>query len=102
MPTKNTPVKYSLWDYGQCSTGCVKSCSGFIGSVRRNGWLVDICIDHSFNFNSRSEMIVRGRFADYWHDLDTNISTDDPDQFGKVGKATQGAMRAHTLYLNKF
>ncbi|EPF72644.1 hypothetical protein [Acinetobacter rudis] len=47
-------------------------------------------------------MIVRGRFADYWHDLDTNISTDDPDQFGKVGKATQGAMRAHTLYLNKF
>ncbi len=41
----------------------------------------------------------------YWQDLDANeeanISTDNPDQKGKVGKATQGTMRARTLYLNK-
>lgn len=41
----------------------------------------------------------------YWQDLDANeeanITTDDPDQKGKVGKATQGTMRARTLYLNK-
>ncbi|GKX54095.1 hypothetical protein SOASR030_02070 [Leminorella grimontii] len=41
----------------------------------------------------------------YWQDLDAdeapNASTDNPDQIGKVGKATQGSMRARTLYLNK-
>jgi len=41
----------------------------------------------------------------YWQDLDAdedpNITTDDPDQIGLVGKATQGNMRARTLYLNK-
>ena len=41
----------------------------------------------------------------YWQDLDAseeaNISTDDPDQKGKVGKASQGKMQARTLYLNK-
>lgn len=41
----------------------------------------------------------------YWQDLDAdeepNASTDDPDEIGKVGKATQGSMRARTLYLNK-
>ncbi|PIJ49190.1 MULTISPECIES: major capsid protein [unclassified Erwinia] len=41
----------------------------------------------------------------YWQDLDAdeapNTSTDDPDQIGKVGKATQGSMRARTLFLNK-
>mgnify|MGYP001038823643 CR=1 FL=1 len=41
----------------------------------------------------------------YWQDLDAdeapNASTDDPDQIGKVGKATQGSMRSRTLFLNK-
>jgi len=41
----------------------------------------------------------------YWQDLDAdeapNASTDDPDQIGAVGKATQGSMTARTLYLNK-
>lgn len=41
----------------------------------------------------------------YWQDLDANeeanVSTDNPDQKGKVGKATQGSMTARTLYLNK-
>lgn len=41
----------------------------------------------------------------YWQDLDAdeepNITTDNPDQKGNVGKATQGRMRARTLYLNK-
>lgn len=41
----------------------------------------------------------------YWQDLDANeeanVSTDDPDQKGKVGKASQGKMQARTLYLNK-
>ncbi|KCX57204.1 hypothetical protein J541_4017, partial [Acinetobacter pittii] len=36
----------------------------------------------------------------YWQDLDANeepnTSTDDPDQKGKVGKATQGSMQART------
>ncbi|HAV6047526.1 TPA: phage coat protein, partial [Acinetobacter baumannii] len=38
----------------------------------------------------------------YWQDLDANeeanITTDNPDQKGKVGKATQGQMQARTLY----
>ncbi|EKT4472944.1 phage coat protein [Pseudomonas putida] len=41
----------------------------------------------------------------YWQDLDAdeapNISNDDPDDLGAVGKAEQGSMRARTLYLNK-
>ena len=41
----------------------------------------------------------------YWQDLDAdeapNISTDNPDIKGKVGKAEQGTMQARTLYLNK-
>lgn len=41
----------------------------------------------------------------YWQDLDAdeepNISNDDPDDLGEVGKAEQGSMRARTLYLNK-
>lgn len=41
----------------------------------------------------------------YWQDLDAdeapNASTDDPDEIGKVGKATQGSMRSRTLFLNK-
>ncbi|CAI3804246.1 hypothetical protein GLGCALEP_03440 [Pseudomonas sp. MM221] len=41
----------------------------------------------------------------YWQDLDAdeapNISNDDPDDQGEVGKAEQGSMRARTLYLNK-
>lgn len=41
----------------------------------------------------------------YWQDLDANeepnVSTDDPDKKGKVGKVTQGTMKARTLYLNK-
>ena len=41
----------------------------------------------------------------YWQDLDAdeepNISNDDPDDLGLVGKADMGSMRARTLYLNK-
>lgn len=41
----------------------------------------------------------------FWQDLDPdeepNISTDDPDQLGEVGKAEQDSMRARVLYLNK-
>lgn len=41
----------------------------------------------------------------YWQDLDAdeepNITTDDPDQIGEVGKASQTSMKARTLYLNK-
>lgn len=41
----------------------------------------------------------------YWQDLDAdeepNISNDNPDDLGEVGKAEQGTMRARTLYLNK-
>ncbi|KPB83813.1 phage coat protein [Pseudomonas syringae pv. tomato] len=41
----------------------------------------------------------------YWQDLDAdeepNISNDDPDDLGAVGKAEMGSMRARTLYLNK-
>ena len=41
----------------------------------------------------------------YWQDLDAdeepNISNDNPDDLGEVGKAEQGSMRARTLYLNK-
>ncbi|MCO7515717.1 phage coat protein [Pseudomonas guariconensis] len=41
----------------------------------------------------------------YWQDLDAdeepNISNDDPDDLGEVGKAEQGSMRARTLFLNK-
>jgi hypothetical protein len=41
----------------------------------------------------------------YWQDLDAdeepNISNDDPDDLGLVGKAEMGSMRARTLYLNK-
>ncbi|MBD1602084.1 major capsid protein [Pseudomonas typographi] len=41
----------------------------------------------------------------YWQDLDAdeapNISNDDPDDLGEVGKAAQGSMRARTLFLNK-
>lgn len=41
----------------------------------------------------------------YWQDLDANeepnISNDDPDDLGVVGKVEQGTMRARTLYLNK-
>lgn len=41
----------------------------------------------------------------YWQDLDAdeapNISNDDPNDQGEVGKATQGSMRARVLYLNK-
>ncbi|MDC4442175.1 phage coat protein [Acinetobacter baumannii] len=41
----------------------------------------------------------------YWNDLDAdeeaNASTDNPDDKGAVGKATQGSMQARTLYLNK-
>lgn len=41
----------------------------------------------------------------YWNDLDPdeepNISNDDPDDLGEVGKASQGSMQARTLYLNK-
>lgn len=41
----------------------------------------------------------------YWQDLDANeapnISNDNPDDLGEVGKVTQGSMRARTLYLNK-
>ncbi|MCC8375787.1 phage coat protein [Photorhabdus sp. HUG-39] len=41
----------------------------------------------------------------YWNDLDAdespNASTDDPDQIGKVGKATQSSMKTRVLYLNK-
>lgn len=42
---------------------------------------------------------------DYWQDLDAdeepNISNDNPDDLGEVGKAEMGSMRARTLYLNK-
>ncbi|WP_438455315.1 major capsid protein [Vreelandella venusta] len=41
----------------------------------------------------------------YWQDLDAdeapNVSTDNPDTLGSVGKATQGSMKARTLFLNK-
>lgn len=41
----------------------------------------------------------------YWQDLDAdeapNISNDNPDDLGEVGKSEQGSMRARTLYLNK-
>lgn len=41
----------------------------------------------------------------YWQDLDPdeepNVSTDDPDDKGEVGKAGQATLRARTLYLNK-
>lgn len=41
----------------------------------------------------------------YWQDLDAdeepNITTDDPDQIGLVGNASQASMKARTLYLNK-
>src|SRR5690554_6912474 len=41
----------------------------------------------------------------FWQDLDPdenpNITTDDPDQLGAVGKASQGSLKARTLYLNK-
>lgn len=41
----------------------------------------------------------------YWNDLDAdespNVTTDNPDQIGKVGKVTQSSLRARTLYLNK-
>ncbi|MDQ1207268.1 hypothetical protein QE380_000191 [Acinetobacter baylyi] len=41
----------------------------------------------------------------YWQDLNAdeapNISNDDPDDLGEVGKASQGSMTARTLYLNK-
>lgn len=41
----------------------------------------------------------------YWQDLDAdeapNISNDDPNDQGEVGKATQDSMRARVLYLNK-
>jgi len=41
----------------------------------------------------------------YCKDLDAdeapNVSNDDPDDQGAVGKAEQGSMRARTLYLNK-
>ncbi|WP_110947393.1 major capsid protein [Pseudomonas bohemica] len=41
----------------------------------------------------------------YWQDLDPdeapNISNDDPDDLGAVGKAEQESMRARVLYLNK-
>lgn len=41
----------------------------------------------------------------YWQDLDAdeapNISNDNPDDLGEVGKAEQSSMRARTLYLNK-
>lgn len=41
----------------------------------------------------------------YWQDLDAdeapNLSNDDPDDLGEVGKAAQGSMQARTLYLNK-
>lgn len=41
----------------------------------------------------------------YWQDLDAdeapNISNDNPDDKGEVGKATQGEMKARTLFLNK-
>lgn len=41
----------------------------------------------------------------YWNDLDAdeapNITTDDPDQQGKVGKIDHSMLKARTLYLNK-
>jgi len=41
----------------------------------------------------------------YWQDLDANetpnISNDDPDDLGEVGKASQNDMTARVLYLNK-
>lgn len=41
----------------------------------------------------------------YWQDLNAdeapNASTDDPDQIGSVGKASQSSMKARTLFLNK-
>lgn len=41
----------------------------------------------------------------YWQDLDAdeapNASTDDPDDIGEVGKASQGSMRGRVLFLNK-
>lgn len=41
----------------------------------------------------------------FWQDLDPdeepNISNDDPDDLGAVGKAEQDSMRARVLYLNK-
>ncbi|WP_312910942.1 phage coat protein [Stutzerimonas nitrititolerans] len=41
----------------------------------------------------------------YWQDLDAdeapNISNDDPDDLGEVGKASQASMNARVLYLNK-
>lgn len=41
----------------------------------------------------------------YWQDLDAdeepNITTDDPDQIGLVGNASQASLKARTLYLNK-
>lgn len=44
-------------------------------------------------------------YVHYWNDLDAdeapNITTDDPDQKGSVGKVTQSSLKARTLYLNK-
>lgn len=41
----------------------------------------------------------------FWNDLDAdegpNISTDDPDQIGAVGKVTQSSMTARVSFLNK-
>lgn len=41
----------------------------------------------------------------YWQDLDAdeapNVSNDDPDDEGAVGKASQSSMTARVLYLNK-
>ncbi|WP_272661124.1 phage coat protein [Providencia sp. PROV089] len=41
----------------------------------------------------------------YWNDLDANeapnATSDDPDQIGKVGKASQSSLKARVLYLNK-
>lgn len=41
----------------------------------------------------------------YWNDLDAdeapNITTDNPDQKGKVGNVTQSSLKARTLFLNK-
>lgn len=41
----------------------------------------------------------------YWQDLDAdeapNVSNDDPNDQGEVGKVTQDSMRARVLYLNK-
>lgn len=41
----------------------------------------------------------------YWNDLDANeapnITTDNPDEKGKVGNVTQSSLKARTLFLNK-